>query len=128
MVCCEILTYLTILWTLDIIYRVKVRNSRSQVFFRIGVLKNFAIFTGRHLCWSLFLMKSQAFRPASLLNRDFNIGVFLWILPEQCVFYEMKLFSHLASAKVNSDIKLIQLFWNGFSLFFRNPGCIFCKY
>ena len=24
------------------------------MFFKIGVLKNFAIFTGKHLCWSLF--------------------------------------------------------------------------
>ena len=31
------------------------RNSRSQMFFKIVVLKNFAIFTGKHLCWSLFL-------------------------------------------------------------------------
>ena len=25
-----------------------------------GVLKNFVIFTGKHLCWSLFLIKLQA--------------------------------------------------------------------
>ena len=28
--------------------------------FKIGVLKNFAIFTGKHLYWSLFLIKLQA--------------------------------------------------------------------
>ena len=27
---------------------------------QIGVLKNFANFTGKHLCWSLFLIKLQA--------------------------------------------------------------------
>ena len=27
------------------------------MFFKIDVLKNFASFTGKHLCWSLFLMK-----------------------------------------------------------------------
>ena len=26
--------------------------SRSQMFFKIGIIKNFIIFTGRHLCWS----------------------------------------------------------------------------
>ena len=26
------------------------RSSRSQMFFKIGVLKNFAIFTGKNLC------------------------------------------------------------------------------
>ena len=36
------------------------RSSRSQTFFKIGVLKNFANFTGKHLCWSLFLIKWQA--------------------------------------------------------------------
>ena len=28
--------------------------------FQIGVLENFAIFTEKHLCWSLFLTKLQA--------------------------------------------------------------------
>ena len=31
------------------------RSSRSTMIFKIGgALKNFAIFTGKHLCWSLF--------------------------------------------------------------------------
>ena len=36
------------------------RNSRSQMFFKIGILKNFANFTAKHLCWSLFLIKLLA--------------------------------------------------------------------
>ena len=35
------------------------RNSRTQLFFKIVVLKNFAIFTEKHLCWSLFLAKPE---------------------------------------------------------------------
>ena len=27
-----------------------IRSSRSQMFLKIGALKNFAIFTGKHLC------------------------------------------------------------------------------
>ena len=42
----------------------KYRNSRSEMFSKIDVHKNFAIFTGEHLSWSLFLIK--------LLNRDFS--------------------------------------------------------
>ena len=34
-----------------------LRCSRSQMFFKIGVLKNFVIFTGKYLCWSFFLIK-----------------------------------------------------------------------
>ena len=52
------------------------RRSRSQMSFKIGVLKNFPI----HLCWSLFLIKLPAFRPSNLLKRDSNTGVFLWSL------------------------------------------------
>ena len=45
------------------------RSNRLLMFFGIRGLKNFAIFTGKRLCWSLFSIKLQA--------RDFNIGVFL---------------------------------------------------
>ena len=37
--------------------RATIRSSRSQMLFKIGVFKNFANFTGKHLCWSLFLKK-----------------------------------------------------------------------
>ena len=32
------------------------RSSHLQMFFKISVLKNFAIFTGTKLCWSLYLI------------------------------------------------------------------------
>ena len=38
------------------------------MFFKIGVLENFANFTGKRLCSSLFSMKLQALRPATLLK------------------------------------------------------------
>ena len=43
-------------------------------------LKYFATFIGKHLCWRLSLIKLQTWRPADLLTRDSNTGVFLWIL------------------------------------------------
>ena len=49
------------------------------MFFKIGVLKNFAIFTGKDLYWSLFLKKLQAFRFTTLLKRGYLTGAFLWI-------------------------------------------------
>ena len=42
-----------------------IRSSHSQMFFKIGALKNLAIFTGKHLCWSLFLIKYLAWRPST---------------------------------------------------------------
>ena len=38
------------------------------MFFKIGVLKIFVNFTGKHLCWNFFLIKLQALRPATLLK------------------------------------------------------------
>ena len=40
-----------------------LRNQPPKVFHKKVVLKNFAVFTGKHLCWSLFLIKWQAWRP-----------------------------------------------------------------
>ena len=45
-----------------------------------GVRKYSAIFTGQRLCWSLFLIKFQDWRPAFLFKSDSNTGVFLRIL------------------------------------------------
>ena len=36
------------------------RSSRLLVLYKIGVLKNLAKFTDKHLCWSFFLIKVQA--------------------------------------------------------------------
>ena len=41
-------------------YFTSPRSSRTGVFCRKGVLRNFAKFTGKHLCKSLFLTKLQA--------------------------------------------------------------------
>ena len=58
---------------------IKYRSSHSQTFFKITTLEKFAIFTREHLCWSLFVMKLQPWRPAFLLKRDSNTVVFLSI-------------------------------------------------
>ena len=42
-----------------------------------AIVKSFAIFTGKQLCWSLFLMKLHVFRSVTFLKRDSNTDVFL---------------------------------------------------
>ena len=56
----------------------KNRGSLRQMFFIVDVLKNFANITEKYQCWSLFLIKSQAWRHAKLLKRDSNTGALLW--------------------------------------------------
>ena len=46
------------------------------MFFEIGNLKNFVRFTGKQLCWDLFLIKLRAVRSATFLKSDSNTGFF----------------------------------------------------
>ena len=48
------------------------RSSHQMCSIKKAVLKNFAIFTGKDLCWNLSFIRLQAFRPATLLKRDSN--------------------------------------------------------
>ena len=45
-----------------------IRSSRPELFCKKVVLKNFAKFTEKHLCWSLFYSKVADVRPATLLK------------------------------------------------------------
>ena len=47
------------------------RSSCSQMFFKIGVLENSAIFTGKHLCWSFFFF----FKKKILQYRCFHVNI-----------------------------------------------------
>ena len=45
-----------------------------QMFFKVDALKNLVILTEKNLCWSLFLIKLQAFSPHSdWIRRDARI-------------------------------------------------------
>ena len=91
---------------LSFLFCERVRSSRLEMFLKIGVLKNFAIFTGKYLCWSLFLINIQTWRPATLLKRDANIAVFLWNLRS---FYEHS-FSQNTSSGCFSEYLMNSLF------------------
>ena len=54
----------------------KLSNSRSQMFFKTGVLKNFAIFAEKRLCWRLFLINLQDLRLAFSLKKTLQHGRF----------------------------------------------------
>ena len=54
-----------------------IRSSRPEVFCKKGVLKNFAKFTGKHLCQSLLFNKVAGLKAATLLKKNSGTGVFL---------------------------------------------------
>ena len=65
------------------------------MFFKIGVLKKFANFTGKHLCWSFASIKLQVLRPSTLLKKGSNKSVFPWNLR---IFRNTFFYRHLMAA------------------------------
>ena len=63
-----------------------VRSSHQNSSVKIGVFRNFASFTGRELCWSLFLIELQTLSSAALLEIDSNTDVFLWNLQDHLIW------------------------------------------
>ena len=53
------------------------RGSHQRCSIEKAILKNFAIFTGKYMCWFLPLIDLQALRHATLPKRESNPGVFL---------------------------------------------------
>ena len=51
--------------------QIQKQQLTEQMFFEIGALENYAIFGGKHLCWSVFLIKLKVF------NFPVNITKFL---------------------------------------------------
>ena len=63
---------------------IKHRRSRPELLCKIGVLRNFAKFTGKHLCLSFFFNKTAGLRPATLLkkrlwHRCFSMAVVFFV-------------------------------------------------
>ena len=59
------------------------------MFSKTGVLKNLAKFTVKNLCWILFLMKFQDWRPTSLFKRRLQRRYFFW---EYCEIFKNSFF------------------------------------
>ena len=58
----------------------KQYKKQPEVFLKNPGLTNFAVFIGKHLWWSLFTIKLQAWMTGTLLKRDSNAVVFQWEL------------------------------------------------
>ena len=67
------------------------------MFLKIGVLKNFAMFTGKHLPWRFFSIGLLACRTATLSKRGSNTGAFLWIAKVAKLKLRSKLTENIAT-------------------------------
>ena len=87
-------------------YRSIYRSNRSQMSFNIGVLKNFAIFTGKHLRWSHFLIDLQIFRPATLLKETLTQVLSC----EYCKIFKNSFFDRIPTVAASLHIKELKIF------------------
>ena len=78
-----------------------VQKQPTEVFYKKGVLKNFAIFTGKHLFWSFFLIKLQGFTQVFF---TVNIAKFLRALILKNIYERLLL---LEAEQIEDALKTI---------------------
>ena len=91
----------------------KYRSSQRRCPVRKGVLRNFAKFTGKQLCQSLFLNKVAGLRPATLLKNTLA-QVFSC---EYCEIYKTTFFHRTPLVAASAQSHIVAMFVN--SLFVR---------
>ena len=93
----------------------KGRSTRLQMFFKIGVLKNFANFTRKRLHWSFFLIKLQA-----LFN---NVSYEISQIFKNTFFNKTPLVA--VSGRVCEETSLVKIFQScHFNIFGINHRCL----
>ena len=68
---------ITLIIIFTIITFTTIRNNRLEMFYKIGVLKQFENFTEKHLSSESLFNKVVDLRPANLIKGDSNTGAFL---------------------------------------------------
>ena len=89
------------------------RSCRREVFYRKGVLRNFAKFTGKHLCQSLFFHLSQSISCfpvnfAKFLRIPFFTGHLRWLL----LLPSLKLAKHLFHHLIQKNVRIVVALMN----------------
>ena len=64
-------------WSVALLFFSNYRSSHRRWSVKKDAFRNFAKFTGKHLCQSHFFNKVASLSPATLLKRDSGQGVFL---------------------------------------------------
>ena len=96
----------------------RVRSSHSLIFFKTGVLRNFKTFTGKYLCWSLFLFfikKRLQHRCFSVkiakLRNSFFIERLCLLLPESSISLEWTIYANTVLKNEVSHKGFSQYMW-----------------
>ena len=95
------------------------RSSHRRCFVKKSVLKDFANFIGKHLCWSLFLKKLQAFTPLFWRTSANNC---FWLFSPNSAWDPEKPFSKPRELLINSNFKWLLPPSTKFYLQIPSPG------
>ena len=98
-----------------------IRSNHRRCSTKIGIFRNFAKFTGKHLYQNLFLNKVQGFRPASLLKKR------LWL---RCFFLNFAKFLRTYLLQNISELVLLSEVFIKFSdedIRWYNYGTSICQ-
>ena len=98
---CFILLAVTYKTYFDVKLYERYRSSRLQMFFKIVVLRNFEIFTGKHLCWSL---QTCNFIKKRLQHRCFPVNISNFLRTASFI-------EHLLAFKLNSWHASVLMFY-----------------
>ena len=91
------------LWVLFKINKYNGQKQSVEVFCKKGVLKNFPNFTGKHLFWSSFLIKLQAWRTSEHLKNNRRTSERRLLLNASCIhiFFYFKKYVFQGRLKVS---------------------------
>ena len=92
-----------------------------EVFYKKRCFENFTVFIGKHLCWSLFLIKLQAFQAGNFIKKRLQHSCFLVNIPKFSITPIMKSICEqlLLHLKWSSFGRTVHAF-NSFYLFSQN--------
>ena len=77
----------------SLLLKTTFRSTRSETFFKIGRLKHFPIFTGKHLCRNIFITKRLQLRIFPMNNGGFLTTTFFYRTPPVTCFWTFLSFS-----------------------------------
>ena len=109
----------------------KFKSDHQRCSMKNGVLKNFINFTGKHLYWSLFLIKLQTWglEPAAFLKRDSNTGIKEHL---KNTYFEEHLQTSASSnwTHIRHSVGILDIIWTSYvcSSYFLCPGSILNYY
>ena len=97
-----------------------IQKQPPQVFCKKGVLRNFAKFTGKHLCQSLFFNKVPSLRAATLLKKR----LWYWCFPKNFTKFQRTPFLQNTSGRLVLIIVIITKISRIFNSCIYNSPCL----